>query len=278
MTKEEVIASIEKCAEELGRTPKRLEICNLPGISRRTLVRLFGGFREALVACRLPLEGMGHPVGQEDLLLDWVRVARELKKVPNSAEYDFRGKFSLRPFNRLFGNWGNVAVELFKWMRNEPEDERWSDVMGMVAAYVEKAELNRTSGHKGDRTSGLHFRTGEPQYGAPIRSAVMTYAPLNEAGVLFLFATVARELGFSILRLQTAYPDCEAMREVKQGRQQRVHIELEYESRNYLEHGHPLDGCDLIVCWINNWPECPLEVIELSRIVPVIGSQNDFAL
>ena len=21
--------------------------------------------------------------------------------------------------------------------------------------------------------------------------------------------------------------------------------------------------CDLIVCWENNWPECPLEVIEL---------------
>ncbi len=271
MTKEEVIAAIEKCAEELGRTPKRAEVCNLPGITRSTLIRHFGGFREALVACQLPLEGIGHPVGEEDLLLDWVRLVRELKKVPNSVEYDFRGKFSVRPFTRLFGNWANVAPELFKSMRKEAQDERWSDVMGIVGAYVEKAELNQTSGHKGDRTSGIHFRKGEPTYGAPIRSAVMTYAPLNEAGVLFLFATVAQELGFSILRLQTEYPDCEAMREVRPGRQQRVHIELEYESRNYLEHRHPLDGCDLIVCWVHNWPECPLEVIELSRIVPVIG-------
>jgi hypothetical protein len=30
---------------------------------------------------------------------------------------------------------------------------------------------------------------------------------------------------------------------------------------------HPLDGCDGIVCWINNWPECPLEVIELKSVV-----------
>jgi hypothetical protein len=23
----------------------------------------------------------------------------------------------------------------------------------------------------------------------------------------------------------------------------------------------------LIVCWINNWPDCPLEVIELSSVL-----------
>ena len=44
-------------------------------------------------------------------------------------------------------------------------------------------------------------------------------------------------------------------------------IELEYESRNFLEHQHPVNGCDLIVCWINNWPDCPLEVIELSSVL-----------
>jgi hypothetical protein len=48
---------------------------------------------------------------------------------------------------------------------------------------------------------------------------------------------------------------------------QRVLIELEYESRNFLEHQHPVKGCDLIVCWINNWPDCPLEVIELSSVL-----------
>jgi hypothetical protein len=42
-------------------------------------------------------------------------------------------------------------------------------------------------------------------------------------------------------------------------------IEFEYESRNFREHGHPPDGCDMIICWIHNWPECPanLEVIAL---------------
>jgi hypothetical protein len=37
---------------------------------------------------------------------------------------------------------------------------------------------------------------------------------------------------------------------------------------------HPLDGCDGIVCWINNWPECPLEVIELRRVVEELRWKN----
>ena len=48
---------------------------------------------------------------------------------------------------------------------------------------------------------------------------------------------------------------------------QPTHWEAEYESRNFQTHMHPLNGCDGIVCWINNWPECPLEVIELKSVV-----------
>jgi len=46
-----------------------------------------------------------------------------------------------------------------------------------------------------------------------------------------------------------------------------VRIEFEYESRNFLKHMHPANGCDLIVCWRHNWPECPLEVIELRKVM-----------
>ena len=35
------------------------------------------------------------------------------------------------------------------------------------------------------------------------------------------------------------------------------------------------DGCDLIVCWRHNWPECPLEVLELSEAVKKIGGARD---
>lgn len=48
---------------------------------------------------------------------------------------------------------------------------------------------------------------------------------------------------------------------------QRVRIEVEQESKNFLGHGHDPNGCDLIVCWEDNWPEAPVEVIELRKVV-----------
>jgi hypothetical protein len=69
-----------------------------------------------------------------------------------------------------------------------------------------------------------------------------------------------------VLRMQMGFPDCEALRMVDEERWQRLRIELEYESRNFLKHLHKTDECDMIVCWKHNWPECPLEVIELSKL------------
>lgn len=46
-----------------------------------------------------------------------------------------------------------------------------------------------------------------------------------------------------------------------------VRIEFEYESRNFLTHMHEASDCDLIVCWSHNWPECPLEVLALEKVL-----------
>jgi hypothetical protein len=81
--------------------------------------------------------------------------------------------------------------------------------------------------------------------------------------VLFLFGSIAEDLGFVVTRVQIAFPDCEAMREVAPGVWQPVDIELEQYSRNFVTHMHDPNKCDLIVCWEHNWPECPIEVIEL---------------
>ena len=104
-------------------------------------------------------------------------------------------------------------------------------------------------------------------YGAPIGLAAMAHAPTNEGGVMFLFGVLAERLGFRVERIQTAYPDCEAKREVRPVVWERVRVEFEFESRNFKDHRHDARGCDVIVCWRHNWPECPkgIEVIELSR-------------
>jgi hypothetical protein len=43
--------------------------------------------------------------------------------------------------------------------------------------------------------------------------------------------------------------------QVGEERWQRVWIEFEYESRNFLKHFHDATKADIIVCWTHNWPE-----------------------
>ena len=54
-------------------------------------------------------------------------------------------------------------------------------------------------------------------------------------------------------------------------------MEFEFESRNFRDHGHPLAGCDVIVCWHHNWTDCPahIEVLELSTFIKSVRRSQD---
>jgi hypothetical protein len=86
---------------------------------------------------------------------------------------------------------------------------------------------------------------------------------------MLCFGAVAEQLGFAVERIQTAFPDCEALREVAPGKWQRVKAEVVVFSRSFQDHQHDPKGRDLIICWVHNWPECPewIEVIELSKVI-----------
>lgn len=90
----------------------------------------------------------------------------------------------------------------------------------------------------------------------------IVYAPTNELGVVHLFGNVFEELDIKIEEFKNTYPDCTARRFIGKG-WERINIEFEYKSKNFLLHNHDPNGCDLIVCWEHDWPECPIEVIEL---------------
>ena len=57
------------------------------------------------------------------------------------------------------------------------------------------------------------------------------------------------------------------MSEVEPGVWQRVRIEFEFESRNFLKHKHRVNKCDVIVCLKHNWKDCPLDVVELGMMI-----------
>ena len=116
-----------------------------------------------------------------------------------------------------------------------------------------------------------------PAYGNPIDFRGLRHEPVNEQGVVLLFGLVAKELGYIVEAVQSGFPDCEAKRQVGPQRWQRVHIEFEFESRNFRDHGHPHTGCDVIVCWRHNWPDCPpqIEILELSSLINSLPTSDD---
>jgi hypothetical protein len=90
----------------------------------------------------------------------------------------------------------------------------------------------------------------------------LVYSPINENGVVFLFGKIAHDLNMYVEEIKPGFPDCVARRFVGKG-WERVRIEFEFQSSNFVAHKHDPKECDIIVCWEHDWKDCPLEVIEL---------------
>jgi len=85
----------------------------------------------------------------------------------------------------------------------------------------------------------------------------------DEVNVREVFAMFHRELGYRIIESRARFPDY--ILENEHGRE--IRAEVEFKASNFQRHGHPVEECDLIICWYNDWPGCPIEVLELCRFV-----------
>ncbi|HEY2361062.1 MAG TPA: hypothetical protein VGK36_08100 [Candidatus Angelobacter sp.] len=268
MSRDEVISTTKECTEKLGHVPSVEELLGATQINKHLIRKRFGTYRALLEACGLERHGSGYEVKLESLFLDWAGVVRMLGKVPSMTEYALNGEYSNMPLIKRFGGWRHVPLGMRRYAREQGVEEEWKDVVEIVARHLEPTgKRARNSVLASAASLKPRVRPDVPIFGLPMMAASpMVYAPTNEAGVMVLFGAVAREQGFAITRVQQAFPDCEAMREIEPERCQPSRIEFEFESRNFLVHLHPVDGADVIVCWKHNWPECPLEVLELSTM------------
>lgn len=268
MSREEIIKAIRSCARKLKRNPMRRDLRRLARISEEALRKHFGGLRAALVEAGLSPSGPGFPQPEAAVLLDWAAVTRKLGKIPTVHEYEYKGRFSHMPFLGRYVNWTRVPGAFARFAMKTKILREWKDVLALVREAEEKSSAAKVRSSHGRSRKQDTFQD-RPCYGPVINLPGMVHEPLNEQGVIFAFAMVVKRLGLSVLRFQQGFPDCEAMREVVRGQLQRLRIEFEYESRNFLRHGHDPDGCDMIVCWVHNWKECPkhIEVIELRKIL-----------
>jgi hypothetical protein len=258
-SEENLLNEIKRIAKIIGKDTMTFKEFKATGgrISDRPIRRIFGSWNAALEKAGISKSIITN-ISDKDLFAEIGKLWDQLGRQPTQREMQRLGRFSQYPYIRRFGSWLKALEEFTKWKNKNGVDS--------------SKDLQKISPDILPDQQKQPRRVKKVEYGEPIDFLGLRHAPLNEQGVVYLFGMLSRQLGFVIEAVRTDFPDCEGKREIrgKKGKWERVAIEFEYKSSNFKEHGHNPDECDVIVCWENDWKECPIEVISLKEIMKEI--------
>lgn len=254
----DLLSKIESVARKLGKkTLSTEEFYTATGISQKPIYRVFGTWEKALEKAGLEkCDRYLTKISDEELFEEYLYLYNQLGRFPLYRELD-KLKYSRGTYESRFGNYTEFKKRAAIYGISK----------GILDAEIEKEidlELNLKTENKSITYEKLDDR---PIFGKKIDFKGLRHAPVNELGVVFLFGILAYELGFEVESVQSGFPDCLAKRKIKNDNWQNVRIEFEFTASNFLLHKHNQNECDLIVCWENDWKNCPLEVISLKEIV-----------
>jgi hypothetical protein len=113
--------------------------------------------------------------------------------------------------------------------------------------------------------------------GEPMDLGFMRWSPTYHEAVIALFVGFRNELGFPLIEwIRPQFPDACVYQRAKKIHASHVkkYVEFELLSSQFKEHTmnpkHKARKCDYVVCWENDWKECPVPVIELRTEIPKI--------
>jgi len=268
ITKESIIEKIKEIAMQKGVTSLSRKIFIAEsGISEYEYLKFFNTWNEAVTAAGLESQDFAKPYQKENLFQNLREVFEKSEGLCSRTKFNKISSVSHDSYRRHFGSWQEALINFKKWLEDNKYDYPWitelpdslpDEIIEETQEKSEEADFKKqwkaTSGNK---------------YGSFLNFRGLQHAPINEQGVIFLFGMVCLELGFIVEAVQSGFPDCEAKRRIdsKKDHWERVRIEFEYRSSNFREHGHNPTKCDLIVCWEHDWKDCPIEVIELKKVL-----------
>jgi hypothetical protein len=266
-TREAIIEAVKQAVAGADGPLSRPACCRRAGVPERQLFVLFHGgwteVRQLAGIARHPGERVS--MTDEQLLQEFHRVACSIGALPSWARFTALAPVGSHTLQRRFGGRPGTLRRYRQWLeKNHPE----CPLLQLLPSEG-KPDRQRASPPKVLRSPPRWNKQAGMVFGAPIHFRGLQYAPTKEQGVIVLFGMVLSELDLLVEAIQPAYPDCQAMRRIdpRHNRWQPVRIEFEFTSSKFRDHGHDPSGCDLIVCWEHDWPDCPLEVIELSAVI-----------
>lgn len=253
-----IVARLKETADTLGRLPTRREFCRLTRIPLKTVKKLFGGHRALLRAAGFQAFGSRRLLANETLLQGMRDAFAAAGGIVGREPFANFCRHDIRTIDKRWGSWVRALAALRDWLQSREPD------------FPHLAQLR-------ERCAGIKAVVSPlplaPRCGELLRFRALDHAPTTESAVIFLFGLVAEELGFVLDTMGPAYPDALGRRRVGKG-WRHVRIEFEVMSRTFHDHGHNSEHCDLIVCWEDNWPESPVEVLELRREIATLPSRS----
>jgi len=85
----------------------------------------------------------------------------------------------------------------------------------------------------------------------------------SEDAVKTLFILLSSRLGYRILSVGVKGFDYVLV----DGNGNVFNAEAEYYASEFVKHKHPVEECGLLICWIDDWPDCPIKKLTLSELV-----------
>ena len=269
-TRETILETLKNLAERLGKKVLSKQDVQ-PHLPVSSIRYHFGSLGNALEAAGLErtdpaehLRGRGPVLSDDQLMEALYELETRIGHEPRFTECSL-GLYSTKPYRKRFGRWADALAQYRRWKAERevavpvPNHAPCPTPLQAPAAQPRPLVSAATGG------SPSHGQ----QYGEYLNFRGLIHAPTNEQGVVLLFGMVFRELGFSIEAVQQGFPDCEAKCAADNtGRRlRRVGIEFEYRASEFAVYGHDASKCDMIVCWENDWPDCPLQVLELREAI-----------
>jgi hypothetical protein len=254
--------SQEECLKEIRRVAN---ILNTNYISQRdfnkhskilsaTIRSKFNSWEKALMISGLkPGKNFYKTIELKELANEFYEVAKRLSYIPSLNQMVHRGKFSERTYTRKFKKYSTFKAIVSKYI----VDEQLCKDKNIIHLFEIEAKNIK---------SDTPIQEIRPHYeGKTLNFRHFAYTPTYENEVVSIFSAVAGELGFEIITIRDAFPDCKARRKSQnfRNRMQDCLIEFEFKSSDFVKHKHPIDGCNLVICWEHDWLECPIEVLNL---------------
>lgn len=271
--RENIIAQAKSAAAALGKSSlSRSEFIQHSGISNNQIYRHFDGWREVCELAGLEPHVQNVRLDNDEIFSAMRDAFIRIGSIVTKTKIDRHYRYSMDVFKKRGLNWTATLIEFRKWV--EKNDPTFPCLAQLPTQQFEPpAESEPHVARRATTVPAWHARNSR-LFGDFLNFRGLQHAPVNEQGVVFLFGMVAHELGYVVEMVTTGFPGCEAKRRVSGGRWERVRIEFEFQSRNFRDHGHAPAGCDVVVCWEHNWPECPNEVLELKEAIRALPAHS----